>query len=387
MVGFKPAISAFVIGLIFGLPVLGLLLAGKPLPSPFTLLPIPTTPGAHSFHWGWFITLTVIICITLLPFFIRWFRSQTTPHSRLQTSFSFPWWGWFALGWICCAWTLAWTRFSWFEPFQPHTFPLLWFGYIGLINALTFQRKGHCFLTHSPKIYGSLFLLSAGFWWTFEYLNQFVQNWHYVGFSSINTFEAYVFMTVSFSTVLPAVWGTVEWLSTFPRLTDPFEHWHHINRLKLHRYAWFAVVFGAIGLLCIGLQPTWLFPLLWVSPLLIIMGFQQIREGPNLLQALAQGNWCPVVLPALAALICGVFWEMWNFASLVHWEYTIPFVHAFQVFEMPLLGYSGYLPFGLECVAVVELFLGVSVNTYSSQDAPLSTSPLLKWEWSFSDHG
>jgi hypothetical protein len=47
---------------------------------------------------------------------------------------------------------------------------------------------------------------------------------------------------------------------------------------------------------------------------------------------------------------------MWNSGSLAHWEYGIPFTHRFQLFEMPLLGYAGYLPFGLECVAVVQLF-------------------------------
>jgi hypothetical protein len=35
----------------------------------------------------------------------------------------------------------------------------------------------------------------------------------------------------------------------------------------------------------------------------------------------------------------------------------VPFVHRFQIFEMPLLGYAGYLPFGLECLAVADLFL------------------------------
>jgi hypothetical protein len=43
--------------------------------------------------------------------------------------------------------------------------------------------------------------------------------------------------------------------------------------------------------------------------------------------------------------------------SLAHWEYAIPFVHRFQIFEMPFLGYAGYLPFGLQCLAVAQLFL------------------------------
>jgi hypothetical protein len=43
---------------------------------------------------------------------------------------------------------------------------------------------------------------------------------------------------------------------------------------------------------------------------------------------------------------------MWNSKSLAHWEYAIPSVHRFMLFEMPLLGYAGYLPFGLVCLAV-----------------------------------
>ena len=58
---------------------------------------------------------------------------------------------------------------------------------------------------------------------------------------------------------------------------------------------------------------------------------------------------------ALAGLVCGFFWEMWNYGSLAHWEYSVPLVHRFEIFQMPLLGYSGYLPFGLECLAVARL--------------------------------
>ena len=62
-------------------------------------------------------------------------------------------------------------------------------------------------------------------------------------------------------------------------------------------------------------------------------------------------------MAALAALICGWFWELWNVRSLAHWEYSIPFVDRFHLFDMPILGYAGYLPFGLECLAVADLFL------------------------------
>jgi hypothetical protein len=58
-----------------------------------------------------------------------------------------------------------------------------------------------------------------------------------------------------------------------------------------------------------------------------------------------------------AALVCGFFWEMWNYGSLARWEYSIPYVDRFRLFEMPALGYAGYLPFGIECAAIAALVL------------------------------
>ncbi len=89
--------------------------------------------------------------------------------------------------------------------------------------------------------------------------------------------------------------------------------------------------------------------------MLIIISIQTIVGEETVFSSLKHGDWRPVVVPALAALICGYFWEMWNYNSLAHWEYSVPFVQRFQIFEMPVLGYAGYLPFGLICVAVAGL--------------------------------
>ena len=48
---------------------------------------------------------------------------------------------------------------------------------------------------------------------------------------------------------------------------------------------------------------------------------------------------------------------MWNYYSLTRWEYAIPFVDRYHVFAMPLLGYGGYLPFGLECLVIGQLVI------------------------------
>jgi hypothetical protein len=56
-------------------------------------------------------------------------------------------------------------------------------------------------------------------------------------------------------------------------------------------------------------------------------------------------------------LLTAFFWEMWNFLSYPKWVYHVPWGGWLHVFEMPLLGYGGYLPFALELFALYH-FLG-----------------------------
>jgi len=55
-------------------------------------------------------------------------------------------------------------------------------------------------------------------------------------------------------------------------------------------------------------------------------------------------------------LLCGVLWESWNFWSDAKWVYSVPLVDFWHVFEMPLLGYLGFMPFALECYLFWQLF-------------------------------
>ncbi|WNM57086.1 hypothetical protein [Candidatus Nitrospira allomarina] len=349
--------GSILIFLLLGLPPLGIALSGQALPHDLTLLAIPLQSGDPSLSWPIFGLLALLISATVAPFLWRYRKTRSHSPCKSTSAKEFPWWGWMAVGWTTFASILAWTRFSWFQEWQPYTFPLLWLGYIAVINALCFSRTGRCMITHQPAFLFKLFLLSAGFWWTFEYLNQYVQNWHYVGLVPTQPLLTYSWFTLSFSTVLPAVLGTYEYLSSFSWIRAPFENWRAISSVNESHNGWLMFSLGCFGLLMIGIWPTLLYSLLWVSPLLIMVGIQIIRRVPTLLSPLAKGNWSPVVLSALAALVCGGFWEMWNAHSLVHWEYSIPYVHALPMGEMPILGYAGYLPFGMECLTVAAFFL------------------------------
>lgn len=262
------------------------------------------------------------------------------------------------------SWFLAWTRFYWFEALQPYTFFPLWFGFILSINGLTCSRTGNCLLIKHPGFFLALFPASSLFWWFFEYLNRFVQNWYYLGVENFSATQYVIHASICFSTVLPAVQSTMELLASFPRLSSSLKNWRSVSLAKSKAWGWFLLFFSAVALGCISIFPDYLFFMLWVAPFLIITGVQVIYREKTIFQALPAGDWRLIWLPALAALICGFFWELWNFGSMAHWEYSVPFVQRFHIFEMPILGYGGYLPFGLECLVVsmlLDRFLGTEV--------------------------
>ena len=343
--------------LLLALPLCGLLGTGNSNFSHITLFANPIEPGVKSLDWLVWGFVAILILGTLSPFFWRFFNLSVVSTQQANRTAIFPWWGWIAIVWVIGSWILAWNRFSWFSALQPHTFPLLWLGYILLINALTHQRSGRCLL-HQPWLLIQLFFLSSGFWWTFEYLNQYVHNWHYVNLPEMSPVEYFSSTSISFSTVLPAILSTYHCLDTFPQLTRPFATWHLLPGVTNFKTGWSLFALGTIGLTLIGIWPMYLFPLLWISPLSLLLGLQCIRNQDAGFRCVSQGDWRPMILSALAALVCGFWWELWNTYSWVHWEYTLPYVHSLKLFEMPALGYSGYLPFGLTCLAITELALG-----------------------------
>ena len=344
-------------GLLIGLPPTGVWMAGHDI-SPYFEFPPRTQYVEHApFSWPAFVTLSIVILAVMLPFIIRVGRagSPSAPRTAGTAVPTFPWWGWASVAIGVAWWILAWTRFAWFEPLQLYTFTPLWLSYIIILNALTYRRSGRCLMLHDPKYFISLFFLSAGFWWFFEYLNRFVQNWYYVECSHFSAGQYLFHATLSFSTVLPAVLSTEEWLAVHPRCYAGLTGCGSLHVRHPKALAWGTLILSGAGLLLIGLYPDALFPLLWVAPLLLLLSLRALAGMPSAFPEVARMDFSRIYRLALAALICGFFWEMWNYNSLAKWIYEVPYVHRFQIFEMPILGYAGYLPFGLECAVIAQL--------------------------------
>jgi hypothetical protein len=233
-----------------------------------------------------------------------------------------------------------------------------WIGYILVANALCVKRSGRSLLTEAPIRFWLLWPTSALFWWFFEYLNRFVQNWYYIGVEEFSPMRYLFHASLAFATVLPAVLSTQRLLLTFTPFHTGLKDLIVLPWVNHKRTAGLILFAAGAGLVFVGRYPDYFFPLVWGAPLLVITSLQTLRGDATIFTGLTKGDWRAVIASATAALICGFFWELWNFYSLARWEYAIPFVDRFHIFAMPILGYGGYLPFGLECLLVGHLIIG-----------------------------
>jgi hypothetical protein len=230
-------------------------------------------------------------------------------------------------------------------------FPL-WLGYALAVDALVLRWRGTSLLTRSPRDFALLFACSAPAWWLFEALNWRTQNWEYLGAERFGGLTYFLLTTLSFSTVMPAVFETAELV----RSAGWMRRLSNGPRLKPTRPLLLAMLGVGLAMAALSMSlPGYFYPFLWGSAFFLAEPVNAWLGRPSLLEYLGRGDWRPVVALALGALVCGFLWELWNFYSYPKWTYHTPGVEFLHVFEMPLLGFLGYPPFGLELYALAHL--------------------------------
>ena len=270
----------------------------------------------------------------------------------MTTKHKIPLHGWIGLILAVLFWILNWTlpgaRTHW------GFFPM-WLGYCLAIDGLVFWRTGTSLLTRSLRKYIGLFLVSAPVWWIFELLNLRTQNWTYIGADGFSPFSYFFWTTLSFTTVIPAVFGSAEFFASFDFLKC-LKPSLVIGTDKRTTVSFFAA--GWVMLALMLLYPKLFFPFIWISLYFILEPINVWLGNRSLAQETAKGDWRPVIALWLGVLLTAFFWEMWNYYSYPKWVYHVPWGNWLHIFEMPLLGYGGYLPFALELYALYHLVAG-----------------------------
>ena len=252
---------------------------------------------------------------------------------------------------IAIAWPLS-------QQISQNLFFPLWLGFILLVDGLVLRRTGTSLVVRSPKIMVVMFIVASPYWWAFEGINQITQNWVYVTPTEEDSggLVGVIQASLSYSTVVPAVFEVSELIGSFGFI----KRFARLPSLVLSRpQIILAGVFGLGSLVTMLIWPTYLFPMTWLCLFFIFDPINNLTGRPSIIAQVKNGDYRTIVAFALGALVCGFFWEMWNRDASVSWEYNIGYLDFARIFQMPLLGYGGYLPFGLETYAVFHFVAGL----------------------------
>ncbi|HXY50351.1 MAG TPA: hypothetical protein VEI01_12925 [Terriglobales bacterium] len=224
--------------------------------------------------------------------------------------------------------------------------PIAWTAYLLLVDAMVLAVSGKSRLHDEPRGFLLIALLSIPLWLIFEAYNLRLANWTYVGLPH-NRAAAWLGYAWSFATITPAMFETAD-------LIEAFRWFPPARPVKFSTSAQNTMIgFGAACLIAPLLAPqriaTYLFGLVWVGFVFLLDPINLRLGRASLIRDLAEGRRSRFYALLLSGWICAWFWEFWNYWAQAKWHYVFPIWQQRKIFEMPALGYLGFLPFALEC--------------------------------------
>ena len=230
--------------------------------------------------------------------------------------------------------------------------PIVWTGYVLLIDALIYKLKGDSLLMSDRVEFLVIVVISIAAWWLFEFYNaprfwRFGPElwWHYHNVTP-NPFLRRVGYDWAFATIFPALFETAEFFEA-----TLFARRGPRASLRFPRGGlYLLIILGAVGVsLPLVVISQWFAPLIWLSFILLLDPINRLRGQPSITGDLAEGKWGRLFSLLASGAVCGVLWEFWNYWALSKWTYTVPYFGHVKIFEMPVLGYLGFPPFAVEC--------------------------------------
>lgn len=352
-------------GIIF-LPYIGASLHfdGK-FPAEYFVYPPLVAPEKAGFNQTMFILIAIsFFGVALLYVFPRifGFKKAAIQKDGKNAKSGFPWWFWAGL--ISWGGTLfiLWGKFP--EPkwlLNWADLPLFW-GFTLVLDGFVYKRtNGQSIIGKNSREIIGIGMASVSGWLIFEYLNFFVDdNWIYPFGNLIPDNEFTLYAVLGSSGLMPMSFEWFSLLSTYKGFSQRYDNGPKINLPHFIKYLF--LIICLVGLFFTGFFPNNLFFLLWMAPLIILVVVLERLKMWTPFTPIKNGNWSPMLIFALTYLIQGFLLEFWNYFSAIHeggkvilthtpayWSYSIPYVNVYHVFEMPVLGLLGYLPFGVYC--------------------------------------
>jgi len=225
-----------------------------------------------------------------------------------------------------------------------------WWSFLLIVDSLNVRSWGASPLAESASRFLSAVFLSVPVWLVFELFNLRLKNWSYHGLPR-SLLERWLGYFIAFATVIPALWELAFFFQGVLKDMKKVRFRFPVSPFLLRSSFTLGVVFLALSLA----WPRLFFPLLWLGFIFLLEPVNYRRHAPSFLKDLENGRGSRLASWALAGLAAGLVWELLNYWAGSHWEYSIPGFNFWKIFQMPVLGYGGFIPFGLEVFAALAL--------------------------------
>ena len=235
---------------------------------------------------------------------------------------------------------------SWFTP-------MMWTGYILFIDAFIYRVTGNSLISGRFKQFLFMLPYSVGCWLIFEAYNLHLQNWQYIGLPE-NIVQRYFGYFWAFATIFPGVLLTSELIDVFGVFNKLRVRTFTFRKTTLYIIMTIGVLFLVVPILAPQEIAVYLFGPVWIGFVFFLDPINYFSGGKSLFRDLENGRLNKLFSLFLAGLICGILWELWNYWATAKWIYTLPFLNEPKIFEMPLFGFLGFLPFAIEIYVMWE---------------------------------
>jgi hypothetical protein len=252
--------------------------------------------------------------------------------------------------------TNYWPSIPW-EWITANATPVCWWGYILAVDAWIYRCKGESLLTRRRSLFALQCILSVAFWCLFEGYNVLMPGWEYRNLPADMAWR-YLGYIVAFATIMPGMFLTFELLT----------HYGVANRVRAPAFRWnnavlnLSVIAGAVFVVAPPLMPEpsrgYLWAFVWTGWFFLLEPFNYRRGAPSIYRDWEQGALGRTLRLFLTGAICGFLWEFWNIWAHTKWVYIFPVGQDWKLFEMPLAGFPGFLPFALEYFVMFHFIAG-----------------------------
>jgi hypothetical protein len=257
-----------------------------------------------------------------------------------------PAYGWMGLVGLIAA---EWLMFRGVEPVPVYFTPIAWTCYIVLADAAVLAIRGHSRLHDEPRQFAWVALLSIPLWLIFEGYNLRLQNWMYSGVPQPWPL-ALLGYGWSFATITPGILETADLIEAFGwfRPSAPIK----FSTATQNAFIVLGTICLAVPLLVPQSVAARLFVLVWIGFIFLLDPINNRLGLPSLIGDLGKGRRSRFYSLLLSGFVCGWLWEFWNYWAAAKWHYIFPMFQQWKIFEMPIPGYLGFIPFALECFAM-----------------------------------